>query len=57
MEAMRLEADIIKVKLINAGALDKETRGNIVIVDKRHDYRPANENTGTPFVVKGGSRG
>ena len=56
MEAMKMELDAIKIKLVNAGALDTEKGGNIFIVDKRSDYRtPAKDNDGrVPFTVAGG---
>jgi hypothetical protein len=56
MEAMKMELDAIKIKLSNAGALDNETGGNIIIVDKRSDYRaPSKDNDGrVPFTVAGG---
>jgi hypothetical protein len=56
MEAMKMELDAIKIKLVNAGALDIEKGGNVFIVDNRSGYRPpAKDSDGrVPFVVAGG---
>ncbi len=39
IQAMKMELDAIKIKLANSGALDTEERGNIIIVDKREQFR------------------
>lgn len=46
IQAMQTAIKIIELKLRNAGLLDDDTKGRIVIMDRSDEYEPQNKSTG-----------